>query len=124
VGLTPKQMKLLADRLDHFALGSGDIGKAADLIRQMAEQEPVAAVTGYFGGHCVIAPMNPAAVFSANMALYAAPPAPQPARVPMTLADVRQMIRDEFPDITTAEALIVRLVVSATERHHGIRSEE
>jgi hypothetical protein len=43
----------------------------------MAEQEPVAAVTGYFGGHCVIAPMNPAAVFPANMALYAAPPAPQ-----------------------------------------------
>jgi phage shock protein A len=35
--MTPKQMKLLADRLDHFALGSGDIGTAADLIRQMAE---------------------------------------------------------------------------------------
>jgi hypothetical protein len=34
--MTPEQMKELADRLDHFALGSGDIGKAADLIRQMA----------------------------------------------------------------------------------------
>ena len=38
--MTPEQMKALADRLDHFALGSGDIGKAADLIRQMAESEP------------------------------------------------------------------------------------
>jgi hypothetical protein len=41
--MTPEQMKELADRLDHFALGSGDIGKAADLIRQMAERDALKA---------------------------------------------------------------------------------
>ena len=37
------------------------------------ESEPVAVVSGYYGGHCVILPLDPARVFSANTALYAAP---------------------------------------------------
>ena len=76
--MTPEQMIELAKRLEAQNPITEANMQAADLIRQMAEQQPVAAVTGYFGGHCVIAPMNPAAVFPANMALYTAPPAPQP----------------------------------------------
>jgi len=35
--------------------------------------EPVAYITGFYGGHCVIQPTNPAVVLSVGMALYAAP---------------------------------------------------
>ena len=38
------------------------------------EQEPVAVVSGYYGGHCVILPLNPARIFNANTALYTASP--------------------------------------------------
>ena len=38
------------------------------------EQEPVAVVSGYYGGHCVILPLNPARIFNANTALYTTPP--------------------------------------------------
>ena len=41
---------------------------------QQPEPEPVAVVSGYYGGHCVILPLNLAQVFSANTALYIAPP--------------------------------------------------
>jgi len=36
-------------------------------------QEPVAYVTGYYAGTCVVAPVNNAAVLPTHMALYAAP---------------------------------------------------
>jgi len=39
------------------------------------EQEPVANVSGYCGGHCVVTPINPATVFSVGTAFsYTAPP--------------------------------------------------
>jgi NAD(P)H-dependent FMN reductase len=41
------------------------------------KQEPVAFVTGYYGGRCVIEPLNKARVFPSGMGLYAAPPAAQ-----------------------------------------------
>ena len=48
--------------------------------KQQAEQrsdsermEPVARVTGYYGGRCVIEPLNRATVLPTDMALYAAP---------------------------------------------------
>ena len=66
------ELLALAERIDHWDW-DGDIGKAAAILRQIAEAQPVAAVTGYFGGQCVIAPMNPAAVIPANMALYTLP---------------------------------------------------
>ena len=43
---------------------------------QPVKQEPVARVTGYYGGRCVIELLNRASVFPTNMALYAAPVQP------------------------------------------------
>ena len=37
------------------------------------EQKPVAHITGYYRGHCVIQPLDPAVVLPVGMALYRAP---------------------------------------------------
>ena len=37
-------------------------------------QEPVAVVSGYYGGQCVILPIDPARIFNSNTALYPHPP--------------------------------------------------
>ena len=52
---------------------------ADELDRNYAEpvkQEPVAYVTGYYGGRCVVEPLNRASVLPNNLALYAAPVQP------------------------------------------------
>lgn len=51
------------------------------LAEQPAQQEPVAFVSGYYGGKCVILPINPARIFNSNTALYTSPPA---QRKPLT----------------------------------------
>lgn len=40
---------------------------------QMPKQEPIARVTGTYGGRFVVEPLNPAMVLPTNMALYAEP---------------------------------------------------
>lgn len=40
---------------------------------QPAQQEPVAVVSGYYGGQCVILPIDPARIFNSNTPLYTAP---------------------------------------------------
>jgi len=45
------------------------------------QQEPVAVVSGYYGGQCVILPIDPARIFNSNTALYTSPPA---QRKPLT----------------------------------------
>ena len=72
------ELLALAERIEKkwwAAPESDEIALAAlaAFVRQIAEAQPVAAVTGYFGGQCVIAPMDPAAVIPANMALYTLP---------------------------------------------------
>jgi hypothetical protein len=44
-------------------------------IEQAEKQEPVAYVTGYYVGRCVIEPLNHARVMPSGMALYTTPPA-------------------------------------------------
>jgi len=49
----------------------------ADMVRgakQPAQQEPVAIVSGYYGGQCVILPMDPARIYNSNTPLYTSPP--------------------------------------------------
>ena len=48
------------------------------MAARVAVQEPVARVTGYFDGRCVVAPLNTAALLPVGMALFANA-APQPA---------------------------------------------
>jgi len=38
-----------------------------------AQQEPVAVVSGYYGGQCVVLPTNPARLFNSGTAFYIAP---------------------------------------------------
>jgi hypothetical protein len=79
--MTPEQMKELAARIDNLALGFGDINEAADLIRQMAEQEPVAwADPEWFLDRVFNEDAFCPHAVDGWTALYAAPPAPQPSR--------------------------------------------
>ena len=41
----------------------------------VVDAKPIAAVTGYYNGDCVVKALDPALVLPAGMALYAAPPA-------------------------------------------------
>ena len=48
-------------------------GDANEMVAEPVKQEPVAYVTGYYGGRCVVEPLNRASVLPNNLALYAAP---------------------------------------------------
>ena len=50
-------------------------------------QEPVAVVSGYYGGQCVVLPINPARLFNSGTAFYTAPPAAQKLWVGLTKED-------------------------------------
>lgn len=53
-----------------------------NVVDMPAQREPVAVVSGYYGGQCVILPIDPARIFNSNTPLYAPP---QPAqRKPLT----------------------------------------
>ena len=43
-------------------------------LAEQPAQEPVAVVSGYYGGQCVILPIDPARIFNSNTALYTSPP--------------------------------------------------
>lgn len=60
-----------------------------------AQPEPIARVTGYFGGRAAVAALDPAAVLPAGMALYAAPiPAPAQADHAALLREAREALRE------------------------------
>jgi hypothetical protein len=62
-------------RPEHF------INQAITAIKQALAapvQEPVAWVTGFHAGRCVIKTINPAAILPVGVALYTTPPAAQP----------------------------------------------
>jgi len=49
-------------------------GRTCPARSVQSQTEPIARVTGYHAGRCVIEPINPAAVLPTGMALYAHPP--------------------------------------------------
>jgi hypothetical protein len=55
-----------------------------DCDKCKAVQEPVAVVSGYYGGQCVVLPTNPARLFNSGTAFYTAPPAAQKPWVGLT----------------------------------------
>ena len=65
------------------------------LAEQPAQQEPVAVVSGYYGGQCVILPIDPARIFNSNTALYTSPPA---QRKPLKLREIEKCIYDANND--------------------------
>ena len=62
----PKQVVL------HAQGGSG-ASRGEELHPVNHTLEPVAYVTGFYNGHCVIQPTNPAVVLPVGLALYRAP---------------------------------------------------
>ena len=61
-----------------------------------AVQEPVAVVSGYYGGQCVILPTNPARLFNSGTALYTTPPAQQKPWVWLTEQEVMQTMSGDW----------------------------
>ena len=83
------------------------------------EQEPVAVVTGMYGGRFIVEPTNSAMVLPVNMALYTHP---QP-RKPLTDEQKKSISRRAFKDICKdypVQDRIIR-VIEDIEAAHGIK---
>ena len=76
----PRDARLWIENSDgmgsrHFPIGLM-CHKAAEALRarlSAPEPEPVAIVSGYFSGQCVIMPINPSQIFNSGTAFYTAP---------------------------------------------------
>lgn len=84
------------------------------------KQEPVAHITGYFGGRCVIEPPERASVFPVGTALYVQP---HQSQMPLNDEQLRDALRSCPHD--TVENLRVRWLYAkdfarAIEAAHGI----
>lgn len=65
--------ELAVDMMDNVCPSMGnDVIRAQNAIRlfdEMAVTEPVARVAGYYGGQCVVEPINPATILPVGVAL-------------------------------------------------------
>lgn len=86
-------------------------------IKQSLTVEPVAYVTGYFDGKCVIKPIEPVAL-PTGMALYRSPP----KREPLTEKQIESAVCGAYVEkvLTRYDITIAR----AIERAHGIGGKE
>lgn len=75
-----------ADQYGALDLASRECTTLRAELAAIRAQEPVARVTGYYGGRAVVEALNPAAILPQNMALYASPVAKDAGLV----ADVTQ----------------------------------
>lgn len=90
--------------------------KAVTALKQALEQpepEPVAVVSGYFGGKCVVLPTDPARIFNSGIAFYTHPP----KRKPLTDEEIILIVAEcasshQHTDIHFARAI---------EAAHGIK---
>ena len=74
----------------------------------VVEQEPVAVVTGYYGGFPTVRPLNPAAVLPIRIALYAhpqTPPSLQPHMISWRLVEQLRFIATRCSDSDATDAL-------------------
>lgn len=89
--------------------------------QQCVVQEPVAWVTGFYAGRCVIKTINPAAILPVGVALYTTPPtAPaQPAPTVQEPDLIARLKRPEdhyeFTDPKKANAVLMSLCQEAAE---------
>ena len=81
-------------------------------------QEPICWVTGYYGGHCTVAPCNGATVLPVGMALYTHP---QPKREPLTDAQINDhRLALPYDGEDLPDPWDFKQGVRAAERAHGI----
>jgi hypothetical protein len=131
--MTPEQMKELSERLHQYRRINtnrqidADLTAAADLIRQMAEQEPVAygmfRKDGLLYDILTLSEYEEAPEADRVAPLYAAPPAPKPARVPLTEQEIWDAVEHGVIGGISLVSKAVK-VARAIEAAHGIRSEE
>jgi len=88
---------------------------------QPAQQEPVAVVSGYYGGKCVILPIDPARIYNSNTPLYTSPPA---QRKPLTDEQIWREYRFLWPFHPEEERKLASDILEfarAIEAAHGIK---
>lgn len=73
----------------------GWVGVSDERLMEMPEQEPVAIVSGYYGGQCVVLPTDPARLFNSGTAFYTTPPAAQRQWVGLTDEEMYEIVRSE-----------------------------
>jgi hypothetical protein len=97
------------------------------------QQEPVAVVSGYYGGQCVILPIDPARIYNSNTPLYTAPqPCPtcealaRTVMLDQTSHDTlrKPLTDDEFADLWFKQSLDWMEFARAIEAAHGITGEK
>jgi hypothetical protein len=90
-----------------------------DLYRPAPVQEPVAIVSGYYGGQCVILPVNPSRIFNSGTAFYTSPPAAQPA--PDLLNALKRIVDEPNNTMSDGKALkeIIRIARAAIAKATG-----
>jgi hypothetical protein len=91
------------------------VEKLDEALAQL-EQEPVAVVTGVYGGRFIVEPTNSAMVLPVNMALYAHPP----HRKPLTREQIVKCQEEASDEWCGVEELFV-LYARAIEAAHGIK---
>ena len=92
-----------------YAVGAGGVGKVEQ--PPVVKQEPVAVVTGYYGGYPTIRAIEQATVFPAGMALYTHPQPRQPLTPEQIMAAWNEAEGTRYGFFAFARAI---------ERAHGI----
>jgi hypothetical protein len=104
-------IEVLEDASADMLMETGDKSyyvEAIAVLRQALEtekQEPVAHITGFHNGHCVIKPIDPALVLPVGMALYRAPT----EWVGLTDDDYEELLRTRDWGVCLIEAVEAKL---------------
>ena len=91
---------------------------AITILKQALEQpepEPVAVVSGYFGGKCVVLPTDPARIFNSGTAFYTHPP----KRKPLTDEEIADLWSAQIFHIVDLK--LAKDFVRDIEAGHGIK---
>jgi hypothetical protein len=101
-------------------IGKEAITALQSIIEQPAPvQEPVAVVSGYYGGQCVILPINPARLFNAGTAIYTTPPAAQKPWVDLPDEEIDALAELHGLDYMSYAPFVRALEQRLKEKNHG-----
>ena len=93
----------------------GWVGVSDERLMEMPKQEPVAMVTGVYGGRFTYAPIKDSVIFPAGMALYSSPQ----QRKPLTLGQKQRLWSSVGNKLTLKDR--VNSYGLAIEAAHGIK---
>jgi len=99
----------LPDLKGYWEIKAQDAITALKQALEQPEPEPVAVVSGYYGGKCVVLPTDPARIFNSGTAFYTHPP----KRKPLTDEQMEQIHQQYGGNI--------KKIMRAVEAAHGIK---